>query len=146
MAHSVKALSRFATSDMGRTNQTDTYVYSTNDTLAELVAAGYFNNSRTTLKAGDVIMAVADKDGTASHVVLLVTASPATGNVTVSAQGAVLGQDTIADVALAAVTGVDGSGSNAASKADVDARFATVQTAINAILSNLEAAGVNASA
>jgi len=44
------------------------------------------------------------------------------------------------------VTGVDGSGSNAASKADVDARFATVQTAINAILANLEAAGVNASA
>ncbi|MAA97408.1 MAG: hypothetical protein CMN87_18215 [Stappia sp.] len=146
MAHSVKALSRFATSDMGRTNQTDTYVYSTNDTLAELVAAGYFNDSRKTLKAGDVIMAVADKDGTASHVVLLVTASPATGNVTVSAQGAVLGQDTIADIALAAVTGVDGSGSNAASKADVDARFATVQTAINAILANLEAAGVNASA
>ena len=146
MAHSVKALSRFATSDMGRTNQTDTYVYSTNDTLAELVAAGYFNDSRKTLKAVDVIMAVADKDGTASHVVLLVTASPATGNVTVSAQGAVLGQDTIADIALAAVTGVDGSCSNAASKADVDARFATVQTAINAILANLEAAGVNASA
>lgn len=146
MAHAVKALSRFATSDLGRTNQTNSYVYSTNDTLAEMLAAGYFNASRKTLKAGDVILAVADKDGTASHAILLVTASPATGDVTVSAQSTVLGQDTIADLAIAAVTGVDGAGSNAASKADVDAAFAAIVAKINAILSNLEGAGINASA
>lgn len=49
---------------------------------------------------------------------------------------------TIADISLAAVAGVDGTGSNAASKADVDTRFGTVQTKINAILAALEAAGV----
>lgn len=146
MAHAVKALSRFATSDLGRTNQTNTYVYSTNDTLAEMLAAGYFNASRKTLKAGDVILAVADKDGAASHAILLVTAVPATGNVTASAQSAVLGQDTIADIALPAVTGVDGAGNTAASKADVDARLAAIETTINGILSNLEGAGINASA
>ena len=36
--------------------------------------------------------------------------------------------------------------SNAASKADVDTRLTTIQTAINAILANLEAAGINATA
>lgn len=146
MAHAVKALSRFATSDLGRTNQTNTYVYSTNETLAEMLAAGYFNASRKTLKAGDVILAVADKGGTASHAILLITAVPDTGNVTVSAQSAVLGQDTIADIALPAVAGVDGAGNTAASKADVDARLAAIETTINGILSNLEGAGINASA
>lgn len=49
----------------------------------------------------------------------------------------------IADISLAAVTGVDGAGSNAASKADVDTRFGTIQTKINAMLAAIEAAGVN---
>lgn len=47
----------------------------------------------------------------------------------------------IADLALGAVTGVDGTGSNAASKADVDARFATIVTKVNAIITALESAG-----
>lgn len=51
---------------------------------------------------------------------------------------------TIADLSLAAVTGVDGTGSNAASKTDTDARFASIVTKVNAILASLEAAGVHA--
>jgi len=48
---------------------------------------------------------------------------------------------TIADLSLAAVTGVDGTGSNAASKADVDTRFASIVTKVNAMLAAMEAAG-----
>jgi len=48
----------------------------------------------------------------------------------------------IADISLAAVTGVDGTGSNAASKADVDARLTTIAGKINAIIAAMEAGGV----
>lgn len=59
-----------------------------------------------------------------------------------SAGGAVSQAAAIADIALAAVTGVDGTGSNAASKADVDARLTSIQTKINAIITALEHGGV----
>ena len=49
----------------------------------------------------------------------------------------------IADITLAAVTGVDGTGSNAASKADVDTRLTTIAAAFNALYVRLEAAGIN---
>ncbi|QIG79985.1 DUF2190 family protein [Stakelama tenebrarum] len=48
---------------------------------------------------------------------------------------------TIADISLAAVTGVDGTGSNAASKADVDTRMTTIQNKINAIIAAMESGG-----
>lgn len=48
----------------------------------------------------------------------------------------------IADLALASVTGVDGTGSNAASKADVDARLTTINNKVNAIIAALESAQV----
>jgi len=41
-------------------------------------------------------------------------------------------------ITLAVVTGVDGTGSNAASKADVDARLGTIEDAINAILERIQ--------
>ena len=44
----------------------------------------------------------------------------------------------IADLSLAVVTGVDGTGSNAASKADVDTRFASIVTKVNAIIAAME--------
>jgi hypothetical protein len=43
-----------------------------------------------------------------------------------------------ASVTLAAVTGVDGTGSNAASKADVDTRLTAIQDALNAILERIQ--------
>lgn len=54
-------------------------------------------------------------------------------------------QASIADIALGSVAGVDGTGSNAASKADVDARMTTLNNKINAIIAALEGAGVIAS-
>lgn len=47
--------------------------------------------------------------------------------------------------AYSPVTGVDGTGSDAASKADVDTELGAVYTKINAILSALKAAGLMAS-
>ncbi|GGE79103.1 hypothetical protein H1W37_19470 [Stappia taiwanensis] len=146
MAHSKKALSRFMTADMGRTNQTDFYVYSSNHTLAEVISAGFFNDSRTTIGAGDVVLAMIDKDGSPAFVVLTFASVPDTGDVTVKLESPVLGQANVADLALTPVTGVDGAGSNAASAADVDARFASVQATVNALIANLETAGVNAPA
>ena len=52
----------------------------------------------------------------------------------------------IADIMLAAVTGVDGSGSNAASKADVDTRLTAIAAAFNALYLRLEEAGINLAA
>lgn len=53
------------------------------DSVATAVAAGYFNDVRGYLFAGDVIHLVAA--GGAAFRVLTVTASPKSGNVTVSA-------------------------------------------------------------
>lgn len=86
MAHNKKALSRYATSDLGGTNQTNFYVYSSNDTAAEVLANGYFNDSRKTIKPGDVIKAVVDKDGTPDVLLILVDTVPSTGDVTTSAE------------------------------------------------------------
>ena len=47
----------------------------------------------------------------------------------------------VTHVTLAVVTGVDGTGSNAASKADVDARLSTIQTKINDLLASLRGGG-----
>lgn len=41
-------------------------------------------------------------------------------------------------VTLAAVTGVDGTGSNAASKADVDTRLGTIEDTLNALLERIQ--------
>jgi len=76
---------------------------------------------------GAAVKAVADSDATVTVALLERNIAPGS---------------TIADITLAAVAGVDGTGNNAASKADVDARFATVVTKVNAIVSALEAAGV----
>ncbi len=146
MALNKKALSRQGMSDRGAANHTCFYYYSTADALAVVLAAGYFNDVRNIFQVGDQISAVVGIGATMVSVEITIATVPDSGDVTVTAASVVLGQATIADISLAAVTGVDGSGSNAASKADVDARLSTIETAINAILANLEASGVNASA
>lgn len=50
--------------------------------------------------------------------------------------------DAIADLALTAVTGVNGTGNNSASKADVDTAFTAINAKVNAIIAAMEAAGV----
>lgn len=98
--------------------------------------AAYWDNTEkriTKTATGNTIVGVvvADKASTDDEVrVVLVPRLAAAGA-------------TIADLSLAAVTGVDGTGSNAASKADVDTRFASIVTKVNAILASLEASGVH---
>ena len=48
----------------------------------------------------------------------------------------------IADLAISAVTGVDGTANNAASKTDVDTAFASIVTKMNAIFDALEASKI----
>ncbi|MGV0912433.1 hypothetical protein [Martelella sp. FOR1707] len=56
--------------------------YATDDTVAEVTAAGYFNPSRADLSVNTLIVADCDLDGTPALAMLRVTAVPATGNVT----------------------------------------------------------------
>lgn len=145
MTHNPRALQRYH-----ETHFKDGYIswhhYATNHTLAEVLVAGFFNTSVSSLRANDVIQLIADVDGTPAPAAIRVTAATVGADVTTELISSVLGQTNIADVTLGAVTGVDGTGGNAASKADVDARLTTIQTAINAILANLEASGINAGA
>jgi len=59
-------------------------VYASNDTKAEIIAAGYFNNAKPDLSVGSIIDVEADCDGTQESVRLRVTAVPTSGNVTVA--------------------------------------------------------------
>lgn len=54
------------------------------DTMATIITAGYFNNARDKLKVNDVIKLMAVAAGTGNLGEVVVTAVPATGNVTVA--------------------------------------------------------------
>lgn len=58
--------------------------YATNDTKAEVLTAGYFNNARADLSVGSKIEAEVDCDGTQETVIMRVATVPPTGNVTVT--------------------------------------------------------------
>ncbi|WP_057465810.1 hypothetical protein [Pseudovibrio sp. POLY-S9] len=87
MAHSKKALSRYATSDNGGTDQTSFFVYATKDTAAEVLTDGYFDQSRTSLSKNDVIQVVAHKaSADPEYLVLIVRDVPDSGNIVTSAE------------------------------------------------------------
>lgn len=62
------------------------YGYATPDAVATVIAAGYFNAARDAgrLQVNDIIDAQCVMGGVADFVRLIVTAVPATGNVTVA--------------------------------------------------------------
>lgn len=60
------------------------YRYVSADAVATVIAAGYFNTVRDKLAVGDTIDATCVLGGTADRVSVLVTAAPASGNVTVA--------------------------------------------------------------
>lgn len=60
------------------------YCYATPDAVATVIAAGYFNNARSKLNVNDVIDALCVATGTGDRVSVIVTAVPASGNVTVA--------------------------------------------------------------
>lgn len=60
------------------------YRYATPDAVATVIAAGYFNGAREKLAVGDTIDATCVLGGTPDRVSVLVTAVPATADVTVA--------------------------------------------------------------
>lgn len=84
MAHNPRALSRAASSGYGDNQSCSLFFYRSTDPLATVLTAGYFNNSRSQLNAGDQILVTADTGANLTGDHLLVTAVPATGNITVA--------------------------------------------------------------
>lgn len=89
MTVSAKSLIRIGQAPAGATDGTVTsgaynsfFLYVTADAFATVATAGYFNALRGQLKAGDIILlsAASNKGG-----LYIVTAAPASGNVTVTA-------------------------------------------------------------
>ncbi|MGG7535351.1 hypothetical protein [Rhizobium sp. 12,4] len=91
MAHDPLALRRYNSIALSGGRKVGFYNYATDDTAAEMVAAGYFNNSRVALSVGSVIDAVVDVDGTPDNIRVRVTAVPTSGNVTVAYDGTAAG-------------------------------------------------------
>lgn len=78
------ALKRYNSITLSGNRLVHSFDYGTDDTAAEVVTAGYFNTCRMTLTKGSKIFATVDVDGTTDLITLLVTAVPASGNVTVA--------------------------------------------------------------
>lgn len=68
----------------GNVNTISFFDYASADAQAAIVAAGYFNGAREQLTKGSVITAVGTVDATPTVEFYVVTAVPATGNVTVA--------------------------------------------------------------
>lgn len=87
MAFKIRQLARNASvsyDDSGTSKTCNFYKFVTTDAAATVLTAGYFNDARATLRVGDVVEAVCDIAGTPERIVVLATAVPASGNVTVS--------------------------------------------------------------
>lgn len=63
------------------------WFYATNDAVATIATAGYFNGVRDRLTVNDVIEVVAVADGTCDRVVYKVATVPASADVTIAAEG-----------------------------------------------------------
>lgn len=85
MALNLRALTLYAstphTADVGSVNW---YKYGTADVAATVLAAGYFNNARDKLRVNDCIEVLSAAAGTGDRLDVIVTAVPASGNVTVA--------------------------------------------------------------
>ncbi|GCA49300.1 hypothetical protein KGO5_01743 [Sinorhizobium sp. KGO-5] len=84
MAHRVRDLRRRTTISIPGQRQITFSDYATTHTKAEVLAAGFFNDSRDNVTVGSIIDAVVDIDGTPEYVRIRFATVPATGNVTVT--------------------------------------------------------------
>lgn len=91
MAHDVRRLRRYNSITLSGNRMIHFFNYATDNTAAETVAAGYFNDSRAALTVGSVIDAVIDVDGTPDNIRIRVATVPASGNVTVAYDGGAAG-------------------------------------------------------
>lgn len=91
MAYKEKSLTRisYGSADgSGRDNASALWMYRTADALGagagQVGEAGYFNAARDRLRKGDAIIAVGATGGTPTVDLFVVTAAPASGNVTIA--------------------------------------------------------------
>lgn len=89
--HNKRALVRLATSPYATDKKICAYFYGTNDTAAEILTAGYWNDSRDQLNPGDAIFAMADIDGTPDLVIVTIDTVPVSANITSSAETGAVG-------------------------------------------------------
>lgn len=82
MAFDKTALQRISTNLLSGGRKVHHFTFATDDTLAEITTAGYFNTARDSLTAHSIIHAVVDVDGTPNYATIRLTAVPASGNVT----------------------------------------------------------------
>jgi hypothetical protein len=92
MSLSLKSLVRMSTqSPVGstagaaQTQVVSHFLYGTDDALATVATAGYFNSARALLKKGDLIAVSGANSGTPVRADYVVTAVPTSGNVTIAA-------------------------------------------------------------
>lgn len=64
------------------TNPNRLWTYETDDTVATVVASGYFNGATEELRQGDMIFASTDTDGTPDMTTIRVTSATAAATVT----------------------------------------------------------------
>lgn len=60
------------------------FMYATADSVAEVLAGGYFNDARKTVKVNDIVFAICVTGGAAEPVAFKFTAVPSSGSVTVA--------------------------------------------------------------
>lgn len=84
MAFRKTALSRFHETIYGLNKTVCWYKYTTDDLTAAVLAAGYFNEARKTVRVNDVVEMLVDADGTPAFVRIRFVTVPDTGDVTVA--------------------------------------------------------------
>lgn len=88
MALNLRSLALVNSTPYGSAGKTvNWYNYATADAQATVIAAGYFNDARAKLKVNDCIDVLTVADGVGDRLGLIVTAVPASGNVTVAVNG-----------------------------------------------------------
>lgn len=85
MSFVLRSLALFASAPYGTSGaKVNFYTYASADALATVMTAGYFNDARNKLLAGDVIFAVVGMGGTVELVTLTALSVPSSGDVTVT--------------------------------------------------------------
>ena len=91
MAYSATSLVRIASIAVAMGRSISVHGFGTPDAAATVETSGYFNAARGRLAKGDIIMAAMVIDGTPVLKNYVVTAVPASGNVTIALQTATAG-------------------------------------------------------
>lgn len=97
MTLSLKSLVRLRQVPVGsaagaaQAKQISIWLHATDEAAATVETAGFFNNARTLLAKGDIIISTMANGGTAVVKTYVAAAVPSTGNVTIAVQTATAG-------------------------------------------------------